>query len=82
MVRPDGSAVDHLFVAVMRGGDGGHNPTPNARLPPPHTVIVASGGAGLSAKTSRATAHPTVASTSCRSARTGHRRAAHLGYVE
>lgn len=42
LVRPDGSAVDHLDVAIMRGGDGIHHPIPNARFSPAHEAIVAS----------------------------------------
>src|SRR5262249_10209524 len=36
-----GSAVDHLDVAVVCGGDGVHHPTPYTRLPPPHEAVVA-----------------------------------------
>ena len=39
--RRGGSAVDHLDVAVMRGGDGVHQPVPHARLSPPREAVVA-----------------------------------------
>jgi len=43
LVRPDGSAVDHLNVTVMRGTDGIHHPIPDTRLPPAHEAVVAGG---------------------------------------
>jgi hypothetical protein len=33
LMRPDGSAVDHLDFAVVRCADGVHQPVPHARLP-------------------------------------------------
>jgi hypothetical protein len=39
----NGSAVDHLDVAVMGGSDGIHHPIPDARLPPSHEAVVAGG---------------------------------------
>src|SRR5262245_45348436 len=37
----NGSAVDHLDVAVVCGGDGVHHPIPYTRLVPPHYAVVA-----------------------------------------
>ena len=39
----NGSAVDHLDVAIMSGGDGVHHPIPHAGLPPSHEAVVAGG---------------------------------------
>ncbi len=39
----NGGAVDHLDSAVVRGGDGIHEPVPDARLSPSHKAVVASG---------------------------------------
>src|SRR5262250_3963412 len=36
LVGTNRSAVDHLDVAVVCGGDGVHHPIPYTRLPPPH----------------------------------------------
>src|ERR1700712_219131 len=41
LVRPDGSAVDHLDVAVIRSGDGVHHPAPHACFAPSHEAVVA-----------------------------------------
>src|SRR5262249_50868263 len=41
LMGTNGSAVDHLDVAVVCGGDGVHHPTPYTRLPPPHEAVVA-----------------------------------------
>lgn len=43
LVRPDGSAVDHLDVAVMCGSDGIHHPVPHACFPPSNEAVVTSG---------------------------------------
>src|ERR1700743_1516981 len=43
LVRPDGSTVDHLDRAVMRGADRVHQPIPCARLSPSYEAIVAGG---------------------------------------
>ena len=40
---PNGGAVDHLDVAVVRDGDGVHQPVPHARLPPSHEAVVTGG---------------------------------------
>lgn len=37
----DGSAVDHLDVAIVRGGNGVHHPIPDTRLSPAHEAVVA-----------------------------------------
>lgn len=42
-MRTDGSAVDHLDVAITRGGDRIHHPIPDARFPPSHEAPVAGG---------------------------------------
>lgn len=42
-MRPDGGAVDHLDVAVVRGGDGVHEVAPDACLSPSHEAVVAGG---------------------------------------
>lgn len=39
----NGSAVDHLDVAIVQGGDGVHHPIPHAGLPPSHEAVVAGG---------------------------------------
>src|SRR6516164_10467568 len=41
LVGTNRSAVHHLDVAVVCGGDGVHNPIPYTRLPPPHEAVVA-----------------------------------------
>jgi hypothetical protein len=41
LVGANGSAVDHLDVAVVRGGDGVHQPVPHARLSPSREAVVA-----------------------------------------
>lgn len=41
LMRTDGSAVDHLNVTVVRGGNSVHHPIPNTRLPPSHEAAVA-----------------------------------------
>jgi hypothetical protein len=41
LMGTNGSAVDHLDVAVVCGGDGVHHPIPYTRLPPPHEAVVA-----------------------------------------
>lgn len=43
LVDANGGAVDHLDVAVVRGGDGVHQPVPYARLSPSHEAVVAGG---------------------------------------
>jgi len=43
LVGANGGAVDHLDGAVVSGGDGIHQPTPYARLPPSHEAVVAGG---------------------------------------
>ena len=43
LVRPDGSAVDHLDVTVMGGSDGVHHPVPDASFAPPYEAVVAGG---------------------------------------
>lgn len=43
LVRPDGSAVDHLYLTVMRGADGIHQPVPHACLSPSVEAVVAGG---------------------------------------
>ena len=43
LVGADGGAVDHLDVAVVRGGDGVHQPVPDTCLPPSHEAVVAGG---------------------------------------
>lgn len=40
---PNGGAVDHLDVTVVRDGDGVHQPVPHARLPPSHEAVVTGG---------------------------------------
>ena len=39
----NGGAVDHLDVAIVRGGDGIHHPIPDTGLPPSHEAVVAGG---------------------------------------
>lgn len=41
LVDPNGGAVDHLDVAIMRGRDGVHHPIPYPGLSPSHEAIVA-----------------------------------------
>src|SRR5215831_5123864 len=41
LMGTNGSAVDHLDVFVVCGGDGVHHPIPYTRLPPPHEAVVA-----------------------------------------
>lgn len=43
LVGANGGAVDHLDVAVVRGGDGVHQPIPHARLSPSREAVVARG---------------------------------------
>lgn len=43
LVRPDGTAVDHLDVANMGSGDSVHQPIPHACLSPSHEAVVAGG---------------------------------------
>jgi hypothetical protein len=43
LVRPDGGAVDHLDLAVVRGADGVHQPVPYACLSPSVEAVVAGG---------------------------------------
>src|SRR4029450_4564676 len=43
LMDPNGGAVDHLDVAVVRDGDGVHQPVPHARLPPSHEAVVTGG---------------------------------------
>jgi hypothetical protein len=47
LVRPDGSAVDHLDVAIVRGADGVHQPVPYARLSPSVEAVVAGGARAI-----------------------------------
>lgn len=48
LVGPNGGAVDHLDVAVVRGSDCIHQPVPDARLSPSHEAVVASGARAIS----------------------------------
>ena len=48
LVDANGGAVDHLDVAVVRGGDSVHQPVPDARLPPSHEAVVAGGARAVS----------------------------------
>lgn len=41
LVRPNGSAVDHLDFAVVRGADSIHQVVPHARRPPSSEAVVA-----------------------------------------
>src|SRR5258706_8929859 len=41
LVRPNGSAVDHLDVAIVGSGDGIHHPVPHACFAPAHEAIIA-----------------------------------------
>ncbi len=41
LMGANGGAVDHLDVAIVRGGDGVHQSIPNARLPPSIETVVA-----------------------------------------
>lgn len=41
LVRSDGSAVDHLDVAIMCSGDGVHHPIPHACFAPSYKAVVA-----------------------------------------
>lgn len=47
-MRPDGSAVEHLDVAVIGGSDDIRHPIQNARDPPAHEAIVVSGARTIS----------------------------------
>jgi hypothetical protein len=46
-VSANGSAVDHLDVAIVRGGDGINHPIPHACLSPPHQTVVAGGACAI-----------------------------------
>jgi hypothetical protein len=43
LARPDGSAVDHLDVAVVSDRNGIHQPVPYTRFAPSHEAIVEGG---------------------------------------
>jgi len=43
----NGSAVDHLDVAIVRGCDGIHHPVPDASLSPPDEAVVAGGARAI-----------------------------------
>lgn len=43
LMGANGSAVDHLDVALMDGGDGVHQPIPDASLSPSHEAVVTGG---------------------------------------
>ena len=47
LVGADGGTVDHLNFAVVRGGDGVHQPVPHARFPPSHEAVVAGGARAI-----------------------------------
>ena len=47
LMDPNGGAVDHLDVAVVRDGDGVHQPVPHARLPPSHEAVVTGGASAI-----------------------------------
>ncbi|MBB5984198.1 hypothetical protein HNP60_000172 [Sphingobium sp. B1D3A] len=41
LVSANRGTVDHLDVAIVRGGDGIHHPIPDARRSPSHEAVVA-----------------------------------------
>jgi hypothetical protein len=43
LMGPNGGAVDHLDVAIMRGADSVHQPIPDTGPPPSHKVVVTGG---------------------------------------
>lgn len=43
LVGANGSAVDHLDLAIVGGTDGIHHPIPNTRLSPSHEAVVTGG---------------------------------------
>ena len=47
LVGANGGAIDHLYLAVVRGGDGGHQLVPHARLSPSHEAVVAGGARAI-----------------------------------
>lgn len=46
-MRSDGSAVDHLDLAIVRGADGGHKPVPYTCLAPSVEAVVAGDGRSI-----------------------------------
>ena len=53
LVGANGSAVDHLDIAIVRRGDGVHHPIPHASLSPSHKAIVAGGARAIALGRSR-----------------------------
>lgn len=47
LMGANGGAVDHLDVAIVRGGDGIHQPVPHACLPPSYEAVVAGGARAI-----------------------------------
>jgi len=41
LMHADGRAVDHLHIALVGGGDGIHQPIPDARFAPAYEAVVA-----------------------------------------
>ncbi len=48
LVGANGRAVDHLYIAIVGGGEDVHHPVPDARLSPSSDAIVAGGARTIS----------------------------------
>lgn len=71
LVHPRDRGIDHLDRRVVTGGQGIHNPVPNASLPPTDKAIVASGAGTNTMLAGRATERLSAEPKRCHSGRAG-----------